>query len=145
MRVPSLHFVAGSYRACLSAYSALSSPSPLLTTYAARAHLAQSPPNPQAAQSLLSSAPPTLDTRAVSALATYLSSESAHEDAVAELEDILTELGEQGLDADQPEAEGRFVRGIVATVWLLEGDEQRREEAAEILREAIELGQDQEW
>lgn len=77
------------------------------------------------------------------ALADYLSGNT--EQAVNELEDVLTELGEQGLQAEGDDSEGRLVRGIVATVWLLLGDDMRTDEAAEILREAIELGQDQEW
>lgn len=56
---------------------------------------------------------------------------------------MLTELGEGGLSED-PEEEGRFVRGVIGTVWILEGEE-RREEGVEVLREAVELGSDQEW
>lgn len=132
----------GSYRAALAAYKELSAPSPTLSLYAARAHLAQSPPDIRSAQTLLSSLPPTLDTRAVQALATYLAGDA--EPAVGELEELLAELGEQGL-AHEGEEEGRFVRGVVGTVWILEGDEQRREEGIEVLREAVELGHDQEW
>ncbi|GAA5991850.1 hypothetical protein JCM10908_002236 [Rhodotorula pacifica] len=136
-------FQQGSYRAALSAYKELSSsPSPTLSLYAARAYLALSPPDIRSAQTLLSSLPPTLDTRAVQALATYLSGDG--ETAVGELEELLAELGEQGLDQDNEEEEGRFVRGVVGTVWILEGDEQRREEGIEVLREAVELGHDQE-
>ncbi|GAA6021206.1 hypothetical protein JCM10207_008354 [Rhodosporidiobolus poonsookiae] len=132
-------FQQGSYRAALSAFSSLPSPSPLVTLYAARSHLALTPPAPDAALSLLAPLPQTLDVRAVSALAHYLSGQS---DAVDELEEILAELGEQGLSEDDSE-EGRFVRGVVGTVWVLEGEE-RREEGIEILREAVELGRDQE-
>ncbi|GAA5861567.1 hypothetical protein JCM8547_008075 [Rhodosporidiobolus lusitaniae] len=133
-------FTQGSYRAALSAYSSHPSPSPTLTLYAARAHLALSPPSPSSALSLLSPLPQTLDVRAVSSLARYLTGET--EDAVGELEEILAETGEQGLSED-PEEEGRFVRGVVGTVWVLEGEE-RREEGIEVLREAVELGRDQE-
>lgn len=132
----------GSYRAALAAYSELASPSETLSLYAARSHLALSPPDTQSALSLLSSLPPTLDTRAVSALATYLAGET--EQAVGDLEELLAELGEQGLEQDG-QGEGRLVRAVVGTVWILEGDEQRREEGVEVLREAVELGHDQEW
>ncbi|POY73811.1 hypothetical protein BMF94_3352 [Rhodotorula taiwanensis] len=131
----------GSYRAALAAYSELASPSETLSLYAARSHLALSPPDTQSALSLLSSLPPTLDTRAVSALATYLAGET--EQAVGDLEELLAELGEQGLEQDG-QGEGRLVRAVVGTVWILEGDEQRREEGVEVLREAVELGHDQE-
>lgn len=53
----------------------------------------------------------------------------------------MAELGEAGLKEGE---EGRFVRGVVGTVWILEGEE-RREEGVEVLREAVELGEDQEW
>ncbi|GAA5884079.1 hypothetical protein JCM3774_002959 [Rhodotorula dairenensis] len=137
-------FQQGSYRAALSAYKELASPSPVLSLYAARSYLALSPPDVRSAQTLLSSLAPTLDTRAVQALATYLAGDA--ETAVGDLEELLAELGEQGLahDADPEEDEGRFVRGVVGTVWILEGDEQRREEGIEVLREAVELGHDQE-
>ncbi|GAA5911679.1 hypothetical protein JCM5296_005871 [Sporobolomyces johnsonii] len=131
-------FQQGSYRAALTAYADLPSPSPLLTLYAARSHLALSPPAPTPALSLLSTLPPSLDTRAVSALAKYLSSDK--EEAVETLDELLAELGEQGLQEDE---EGRLVRGVVGTVWILEGEE-RREEGVEVLREAVELGKDQE-
>ncbi|GAA6039692.1 hypothetical protein JCM8097_001355 [Rhodosporidiobolus ruineniae] len=134
-------FGQGSYRAALSAFAEHPSPSPLLTLYAARAHLALSPPSPSAALSLLQALPAqTLDVRAVAALARYLQGET--EEAVGELEEVLAETGEQGLEEDN-EAEGRFVRGVVGTVWVLEGEE-RREEGIEVLREAVELGRDQE-
>jgi hypothetical protein len=131
----------GSYRAALSAYKELSAPSPTLSLYAARSYLALSPPDIRAAQTLLSSLPSTLDSRAVQALATYLAGDA--ETAVGELEELLAELGEQGLG--EGDEEGRVVRGVVGTVWILEGDEQRREEGIEVLREAVELGHDQEW
>ena len=130
---------AGSYRSAISAYEAHESPVALLTLYAARAHLALTPPAPSAALALLSPLSPTLDTRAVTALASYLAGET--EDAVGELEELLTELGEGGLEEGE---EGRMVRGVVGTVWILEGEE-RREEGVEVLREAVELGKDQEW
>ncbi|GAA5821678.1 hypothetical protein JCM3770_004765 [Rhodotorula araucariae] len=133
-------FSQGSYRSALSAYAEHPSPSPLLTLYAARAHLALTPPAPSAATQLLSSVPETLDTRAVAALARYLAGEQ--EDAVGELEELLAELGEQGLE-EGDDVGGRFVRGVVGTVWVLEGEE-RREEGIEVLREAVELGKDQE-
>ena len=129
----------GSYRSAISAYNELSSPSPILTLYAARSHLALSPPSISSAQQLLSTVPSSLDSRAVSSLATYLSGST--EEAVGDLEELLAELGEQGLEEDE---EGRFVRGVVGTVWILEGEE-RREEGIEVLREAVELGKDQEW
>lgn len=129
----------GSYRSAISAYEAHSDPSVLLTIYAARAHLALTPPAPSAALALLSSLPSTLDTRAVTALANYLDGEK--EESVGELDEILAELGEGGLEEGD---EGRFVRGVVGTVWILEGEE-RREEGVEVLREAVELGKDQEW
>ncbi|GAA5990988.1 hypothetical protein JCM5350_001840 [Sporobolomyces pararoseus] len=131
-------FQQGSYRAAISAYNELASPSPILTLYAARSHLALSPPSISSAQQLLSSIPPSLDSRAVSSLATYLSGST--EEAVSDLEELLAELGEQGLEEND---EGRFVRGVVGTVWILEGEE-RREEGVEVLREAVELGKDQE-
>ena len=115
------------------------SPSPLVTLYAARSHLALTPPSPTSALSLLSPLSPTLDTRALTALAHYLAGEK--EDAVSELEEVLAETGERGLEEGD---EGRMVRGVVGTVWILEG-EARREEGVEVLREAIELGQDEEW
>lgn len=132
----------GSYRAALSAYAELSSPSPTLSLYAARAHLALSPPDCASALSVLQSLEPSLDVRAISALANYLAGDK--EAAMGELEELLAEVGEQGLEQDG-EGEGRFVRGAVGTVWILEGDEQRREEGVEVLREAVELGHDQEW
>jgi coatomer protein complex subunit epsilon len=134
-------FPTGSYRAAIAAYQELSSPSPLLSLYAARAHLALTPPAIQPALSLLSSLPQTLDTRAVIALAHYLQGET--ESAVGDLEELLADLGDQGLE-EAEETEGRFVRGVIGTVWVLEGEE-RREEGIEILREAVELGKDQEW
>ncbi|GAA5895224.1 hypothetical protein JCM6882_006619 [Rhodosporidiobolus microsporus] len=133
-------FQQGSYRAALSAFSSHPSPSPTLTLYAARAHLALSPPAPQAALQLLQGLEQTLDVRAVSALAKYLAGTT--EEAVEELDEILAETGEQGLE-EGDEVEGRFVRGVVGTVYVLEG-ELRREEGIEVLREAVELGQDQE-
>ncbi|GAA5978965.1 hypothetical protein JCM11641_000109 [Rhodosporidiobolus odoratus] len=132
-------FSNGSYRAALSAYTSHPSPSPTLTLYAARSHLALSPPSPSAALQLLTPLPQTLDVRAVSALARYLQGEK--EEAVGELEELLAEVGEQGLE--EGEEEGRMVRGVVGTVWVLEGEE-RREEGIEVLREAVELGKDQE-
>ncbi|GAA5944114.1 uncharacterized protein JCM15063_005319 [Sporobolomyces koalae] len=131
-------FQQGSYRSAISAFNELASPSPLLSLYAARAHLALSPPAISAAQQLVSTLPPSLDSRAVSALATYLSGST--EEAVGDLEELLAELGEQGLEEQD---EGRFVRGVVGTVWILEGAD-RREEGIEVLREAVELGKDQE-
>ncbi|KAI5481009.1 coatomer protein complex, subunit epsilon [Pseudohyphozyma bogoriensis] len=127
-----------SYRASISAYEVLPSPSPLVTLYAARAHLALSPPATTSALSLLSTLPPTLDTRAVTAFAQYL--EGSKEEAVEELQEVLAELGEQGLQEDD---EGRAVRSIVGSVFILEG-EAMREEGVEVLREGVELGQDQE-
>ncbi|KAM0789108.1 hypothetical protein ACM66B_003163 [Microbotryomycetes sp. NB124-2] len=135
-------FQTGSYRASLSAYSALDNPSPLLSLYAARANLALTPPDVQQAQTILS----TLDSssfnvRAVSCLAQYLDETNiSKEQTVADLEELLAEVGEDGLEEG---SDARFVRGIVATVFLLEGED-RREEGVEILREAVELGQDQE-
>ncbi|GAA5837619.1 hypothetical protein JCM11251_002026 [Rhodosporidiobolus azoricus] len=135
-------FQQGSYRAALSAFSTYPSPSPLLTLYAARSHLALSPPDTSSALSLLQPLPQTLDVRAVSALAKYLSGGAAKKEAVEEVDEILAETGEQGLE-EGDELEGRFVRGVVGTVYVLEGEE-RREEGIEVLREAVELGQDQE-
>lgn len=83
--------------------------------------------------------PSTLDSRAIAAFANYLS--GAREDAVDELQELIAELGEEGLQEGE---EGRFVRSIVGTVWILEG-EATREEAIEVLREGVELGKDQEW
>ncbi|KAL8290253.1 hypothetical protein RQP46_003192 [Phenoliferia psychrophenolica] len=131
-------FQQGSYRSAISAFEAHQSPVALLTLYAARAHLALTPPSPSAALALLRPLAPTLDSRAVTALATYLAGET--EEAVGELEELLTELGEGGLEEGE---EGRLVRGVVGTVWILEAEE-RREEGVEILREAVELGKDQE-
>lgn len=129
----------GSYRSALSAYDALASPHPHVTLYAARCHLALTPPSPSSALSLLSSLPTSLDSRAVTALAQYLSGKK--EDAVSELEELLAELGEGGLQEGE---EGRMCRAVIGTVWILEGEE-RREEGVEVLREGVELGQDQEW
>ncbi|GEM08177.1 coatomer protein complex, subunit epsilon [Rhodotorula toruloides] len=98
------------------------------------------PPAPQPALQLLSSLPQTLDTRAVTALAHYLQGETGS--AVGDLEELLADLGDQGLE-EGDETEGRFVRGVIGTVWVLEGEE-RREEGVEVLREAVELGKDQE-
>ena len=97
----------GSYRAALAAYKELSTPSPTLSLYAARAYLALSPPDVRSAQTLLSSLPSTLDSRAVQALATYLAGDA--ETAVGELEELLAELGEQGLahEGAGEEEEGR--------------------------------------
>ncbi|SCZ98282.1 BZ3500_MvSof-1268-A1-R1_Chr7-1g09082 [Microbotryum saponariae] len=132
-------FQNGSYRSALSAYSELPSASTLPTLYAARAHLALSPPSPSDALSLLSSLERTLDTRALTALANFLSGD--HERAIEELEEVQIELGEGGLEEQE---EGRFVRGVLATVWWLSGEEGRREEAVEMLYEAVQLGADQE-
>lgn len=137
---------AGSYRAALSAFSALDSPSALLTYYAARSNLALSPPNPQAALTLLSALPESLDTRALSALASYVQAvteddEAARAAAVDEMDELLADLGESGLEED---GEGRFVRLAMGTVYILEGEE-RRQDALDALREGVELGQDQEW
>ncbi|SCV71043.1 BQ2448_3805 [Microbotryum intermedium] len=134
-------FQNGSYRSALSAYSELISPSPLSTLYAARSHLALSPPSTSSALSLLSSLEPaTLDSRALIALSNYLSGDT--DSSIEELEEVQLELGEGGLEEGD---QGRFVRAIVATVWILTGQEGRREEAVEILNEAIQLGHDQEW
>lgn len=156
-------FSLSSYRALLSAYSALPAPvSPLLTLYAARSHLGVSPPNTSQCIKLLDGLEETLDTRAIRGLAEYLAAQSTgfaageEEDPINELEFLMTELGESGLDDSNPEEEGRYVRSVVATVWILESlrsdegieeelREARREEAVEILKEGIELGKDQEW
>ena len=37
------------------------------------------------------------------------------------------------------------MRAVVATAYILDGSEDRRDEAVEILREGIEIGHDQEW
>ncbi|GJN89451.1 hypothetical protein Rhopal_002437-T1 [Rhodotorula paludigena] len=131
----------GSYRSALAAYAEHPAPSTTLSLYAARAHLALTPPATDAALQLLSTLPQTLDTRAVTSLAQYLAGEG--EQAVGDLEELLAELGEQGLE-EGDDVEGRMVRGVVGTVWILEGED-RREEGVEILREAVELGKDQEW
>lgn len=122
------------------------SPSPLLSYYAARSHLALSPPNPQAATNILSSLPPTLDTRALASLADYVAASAADDEpakagAVDEMDELLAEVGESGLDE---EGEGRMVRLAMGTVYILEG-EVRREDAVEVLREGVELGHDQDW
>ncbi|GAA5994656.1 uncharacterized protein JCM10292_002195 [Rhodotorula paludigena] len=130
----------GSYRSALAAYAEHPSPSTTLSLYAARAHLALTPPATDAALQLLSTLSQTLDTRAVTSLAQYLAGEC--EQAVGDLEELLAELGEQGLE-EGDDVEGRMVRGVVGTVWILEGED-RREEGVEILREAVELGKDQE-
>ncbi|GAA5889754.1 hypothetical protein JCM5296_002331 [Sporobolomyces johnsonii] len=70
-------------------------------------------------------------------LAKYLSGDK---EAVEALDELLAEQGEQGLQEDE---EGRSVRCVVGTVWILEGEE-RREEGVEVLREADELGKDQQ-
>lgn len=133
------NFPVGSYRAAISAYLNLSATSPTLTLYAARSHLALTPPATNAALSLLSTLPASLDQRAITAFAHYLSGST--EEALSELDEILMELGDGGLEGSE---EGRMVRGVVGSVYFLEGEE-RREEGVEILREAIELGSDQEW
>lgn len=51
------------------------------------------------------------------------------------------DLGDGGLEGSE---EGRMVRGVVGTVYFLEGGE-RRDEGIEVLREAVELGGDSEW
>jgi coatomer protein complex subunit epsilon len=133
-------FHQGSYTSFLAAFQSLTeSPSDLLQLYAARSHLALTPPATAAALEILSKLPETLDSRAVTSLAQYLSGET--ETAVSNLEELLAETGEQGLaDGD----EGRMVRSIVGTVWIFEGEE-RREECIEVLREGIEIGKDEEW
>ncbi|KAM0746353.1 hypothetical protein T439DRAFT_329803 [Meredithblackwellia eburnea MCA 4105] len=131
-------FQQGSYRSAISAFESHGNPTPLLSTYAARAHLALTPPATDAALALLAPLPQTLDTRAVTALANYLA--GLREESVGELDELLAELGEGGLEEGD---EGRLVRGVVGTVFILEGEE-RREEGVEVLREAVELGKDQE-
>lgn len=156
-------FSLSSYRALLSEFSTLPKPvSPLLTLYAARAHLGLTPPNTSAAIKLVEALEETFDSRAVRQLAEYLTAQSGgfaageEEDAINELEFLMTELGESGLDDTNVEEEGRYVRSIVATVYLLESmrtdegidetlRELRRQEAVDILKEGIILGRDQEW
>lgn len=135
-------FQNGSYRAAISAFTALPSPSTTTLLFAARAHLALSPPATNDATALLEAIfPPTLDSRAVGALAQYLTGDDAS--AIDQLEELMTELGESGLSEDEEE-EGRLVRAVVATAYILDGSEDRRDEAVEILREGIEIGHDQE-
>jgi hypothetical protein len=156
-------FSLSSYRALLSAYSALPAPiSPLVTLYAARSNLGLTPPNTSECIKLLDGIEESFDTRAIRGLAEYLAaqvtgfSNGEEEEPINELEFLMTELGESGLDDSNPEEEGRYVRSIIATVWILESlrtdegiedelREARREEAIEILKEGIELGRDQEW
>lgn len=110
--------------------------------FAARAHLALSPPATDAANALLEGIfPPTLNSRAVAALAEYLTGD--HAAAIDQLEEIMTELGESGLSEEDDDA--RLVRAVVATAYLLDASDDRRDEAVEILREGIEIGHDQEW
>lgn len=136
-------FHQGSYTSFLTAFESLTeSPSDLLQLYAARSHLALTPPATAAALAILSKLPETLDSRAVTSLAEYLSGET--ETAVSNLEELLAETGEQGLALEGEGEEGRMVRSVVGTVWILEGEE-RREECIEVLREGIEIGKDEEW
>ncbi len=58
-----------------------------------------------------------------------------------EMDELLAELGENGLEED---SEGRWVRTAMGTVYILEGED-RRQDALEVLREGVELGQDQDW
>lgn len=58
-----------------------------------------------------------------------------------EMDELLAELGESGLEED---SEGRWVRMAMGTVYILEGED-RRQDALDVLREGVELGQDQDW
>jgi len=57
------------------------------------------------------------------------------------MDELLAELGESGLEED---SEGRWVRMAMGTVYILEGED-RRQDALDVLREGVELGQDQDW
>lgn len=75
----------------------------------------------------------------MSALASYVAGD--RESAVDEMDELLAELGESGLEED---SEGRFVRLAMGTVYIQEGED-RRQDALDALREGVELGHDQEW
>lgn len=149
-------FERGSYAALVSSFSALPpalQAAPLARIYLARSHLALTPPALAAARAALAPLPSTLDIQALASFVQYLAAVQSKQDtagALDELEMVLAELGEKGLEqsydmAEGDAGEGRFVRAVVATVYILEGTDDKREEAIEILREGIELGQDQEW
>lgn len=128
----------GAYRTVISSYAGLSDPTEALSYYCARAHLALVPAQIEMARNVLGSSS-TLDATAINQLANYYEGD---QQALLECDELIINLGEQGL---QPEDEGRHVRAVVATLFLNEGSQERRDEAIEILREGVEIGQDQEW
>lgn len=137
-----------------------------MTYLAIHSALAVAPPDVKLATALFSSLGEddrsTLDGRAVQALIAYIremssntgddgETTSALEEQVDELEMILAELGGEGLEEG---AEGRSVRAVVGTVYILESirsgldaesQAARRNEAVEVLKEGVELGNDQDW
>ncbi|WWD18527.1 hypothetical protein CI109_102980 [Kwoniella shandongensis] len=135
-------FYQASYKACISEASShphtpssdSSDSTPLhRAIYIARSHLALSPSAPSSAQSIL--APflalpsPPLSARAVSAFASYLSSNEDKETKVEEVRDLVLEC-EGGEDED----EEKFVRVIAGSVFVLEGE---NEEAVATLTEGV--------
>lgn len=134
----------GSYRAAISAYTALEQTSPTLSLYAARSHLALTPPSTSAALSLLTSLPDSYNKRAIVAFANFLAATDGQgqTEAIEELEEVLVELGDGGLEGSE---EGRMVRGVIGSCYYLAEGGERREEGIEVLREAVELGGDSEW
>lgn len=133
----------------------------MASLYAARAYLAHTPADVHAALNLATplttegTSSRVLDARAVVALANYFAGST--EDALMELDELLAETGEQGLapgaadagglegpSAGSDDSDGRMVRVCAATAFLREGTDDRRAEALEVLREAVDLGHDQE-
>ncbi|EPQ28423.1 uncharacterized protein PFL1_04250 [Pseudozyma flocculosa PF-1] len=128
-------FYQGAYRGCidlaLSSTSSASSTDPTGTSillYAARSHLAASPPNPSSALSVLSSLPQQPHVDAVRALARFVQARSqGDQDAISRETVNLTELLDHAVVGEE---KGQVIRCAAATALFLEGDS---EEALETL------------
>lgn len=104
--------------------------------YAARSHLALSPPNTPAAKELVSSAE-TPGAKAVLALGRYL----ADEDKAARVDEVRDLVIESEGADEEEETEEAVIRAIAGTVFILEGE---NEEAIATLTEG-KAKEDLEW
>lgn len=104
--------------------------------YAARSHLALSPPATSAAVSVLepalSSAEPPASARAVKAFATFVDADDK-EASLEELRDLTLEYDGEEADEERREEE-RIVRCMAATAFILQGE---HEEAVTTLTEGV--------
>lgn len=105
--------------------------------YAARSHLALSPPATSAALSVLepalSSSEPPASARAVKAFATFLDASDDKESTLEELRDLTLEYEGEDVDEERREEE-RIVRCMAATAFILQGE---HEEAVTTLTEGV--------